>query len=45
MERLHSAIGYVTPYDMLCGRKEQIVAEREAKMEAARRNRLGQVAG
>jgi len=37
MERLHSAIGYVTPYDMLCGRKDQIVAEREAKLDAARR--------
>jgi putative transposase len=27
--RLHSAIDYVTPYDMLTGRKEQILEERK----------------
>jgi putative transposase len=35
-ERLHSAIGYVTPRDMLEGRREQIHRERDRKLEAAR---------
>jgi len=34
--RLHSAIGYVTPKDMLEGRQQQIFAERDRKLEAAR---------
>jgi putative transposase len=34
--RLHSAIGYVTPQDMLDGRQQQIFAERDRKLEAAR---------
>ncbi len=34
--RLHSAIGYVTPQDMLAGRQQQIFAERDRKLEAAR---------
>jgi transposase InsO family protein len=34
--RLHSAIGYVTPQDMLDGKQQQIFAERRAKLEAAR---------
>jgi putative transposase len=38
-ERLHSAIDYVTPYDMLMGRKEQILEERKRKLENARRIR------
>jgi len=38
-ERLHSAIDYVTPYDMLTGRKEQILEERRKKLENARRIR------
>jgi putative transposase len=38
-ERLHSAIDYITPYDMLIGRKEQILEEREKKLENARRIR------
>jgi len=38
-ERLHSSIDYVTPYDMLTGRKEQILEERRKKLENARRIR------
>jgi putative transposase len=34
--RLHSAIGYVTPLDMLAGRAEAIQAERDRKLEQAR---------
>lgn len=37
--RLHSAIGYVTPKDMLEGRQAQIHAERDRKLEAAREQR------
>src|SRR2546421_4977398 len=37
--RLHSAIGYVTPLDKLEGREPQIFAERDRKLEAARRQR------
>lgn len=37
--RLHSAIGYVTPQDMLDGRQAQIHAERDKKLEAARERR------
>ena len=35
-ERLHSAIGYVTPKDKLEGRDKQIFTERDQKLEAAR---------
>jgi putative transposase len=34
--RLHSAISYVTPNDMLAGRQAKIHAERDRKLEAAR---------
>lgn len=34
--RLHSAIGYVTPYDKLLGREREIWAERDRKLEEAR---------
>jgi len=34
--RLHSAIGYITPLDKLQGRAEQILAARDAKLQAAR---------
>ena len=34
--RLHSAIGYVTPADRLAGREQEIWAERDRKLEAAR---------
>lgn len=37
--RLHSAIGYVTPLDKLEGREQQIFAERDHKLEEARRQR------
>ena len=37
--RLHSAIGYVTPHDMLAGRQAEIQQSRDAKLEAARVNR------
>ncbi len=37
--RLHSAIGYVTPKDMLEGRADSIHADRDRKLEAARENR------
>ena len=37
--RLHSAIGYVTPLDMLTGRQAQIHAARDRKLEHARRQR------
>ena len=38
-QRLHSAIGYVTPLDMLEGRQAQIHTERDNKLEAAREQR------
>ena len=38
-ERLHSGIGYVTPWDMFQGRRQQIHAARDAKLEAARARR------
>ena len=34
--RLHSAIGYITPADKLQGRAETILAQRDAKLAAAR---------
>ena len=37
--RLHSAIGYVTPADMLARRRDQIHAARDRKLEAARSRR------
>jgi putative transposase len=37
--RLHSAIGYVTPADMLAGRQKQIHQERDRKLETARQQR------
>jgi putative transposase len=37
--RLHSAIGYLTPQDKLEGRAEEIFAQRDAKLEAARKAR------
>lgn len=38
-ERLHSAIGYVTPSDKLNGLEKLICDERDAKLEAARERR------
>ena len=37
--RLNSAIGYITPKDMLAGRQQEIHAERDRKLEDARRQR------
>jgi transposase InsO family protein len=37
--RLHSAIGYITPADMMAGRADQIHAGRDRKLEAARARR------
>jgi len=37
--RLNSAIGYITPKDMLAGHKQDIQAERDRKLEAAREQR------
>src|SRR5213594_320670 len=34
--RLNSAIGYITPKDMLAGRQQEIHSERDRKLEAAR---------
>lgn len=38
-ERLHSAIGYITPMDKLLGRDEAIFQERDRKLEEAREQR------
>jgi transposase InsO family protein len=37
--RLHSAIGYITPADKLAGREDEIWAERDRRLEAAREAR------
>jgi len=37
--RLNSATGYVTPRDVLAGRQQEIHAERDRKLEAARQQR------
>ena len=37
--RLNSAVGYITPKDMLAGRQQEIHAERDRKLEAARKQR------
>ena len=37
--RLHAAIGYVTPQDMLDGRQAQIHAQRDRRLKAAREER------
>jgi putative transposase len=37
--RLHSAIGFVTPADMLAGRQKEIQDARDCKLEEARRQR------
>jgi transposase InsO family protein len=38
-ERLHSALGYVTPADKLAGREQEIFAERDRKLDLARERR------
>jgi putative transposase len=37
--RLNSAIGYITPKEMLAGRQQEIHIERDRKLEAARKQR------
>ena len=37
--RLNSATGYITPNDVLAGRQQEIHAERDRKLEAARQQR------
>jgi hypothetical protein len=37
--RLNSATAYITPKDMLAGRQQEIHAERDRKLEAARKQR------
>ena len=37
--RLNSAIGYITPKDMFAGRQQEIHAERDRKLEEARKQR------
>ena len=37
--RLNSVIGYITPKDMLAGRHQEIHAERDRKLEDARKQR------
>lgn len=37
--RLHSALGYIAPYDRLAGRHHLIFAARDKKLESARENR------
>jgi putative transposase len=37
--RLNSAIGYITPKDMLAGRQQEIHGGRDRKLAAARRQR------
>jgi putative transposase len=37
--RLNSATGYITPKDMLAGRQREIQAERDRKLEVARKQR------
>ena len=37
--RLNSATGYITPKDILAGRQHEIHAERDRKLEAARKQR------
>jgi putative transposase len=41
-ERLHSALGYVTPRDMLEGRQQAIHAERDRKLAEARERRAAE---
>ena len=38
-ERLNSAIGYIAPADKLAGREQLIFAERDRKLEEARKRR------
>ena len=37
--RINSAVGYITPKDMLAARQQEIHAERDRKLEAVRKQR------
>ena len=37
--RLNSAVGYITPKDILAGRQQEIHTDRDRKLEAARKQR------
>jgi len=39
-QRLHSSIGYITPWDMLQGNQKQIQLERKEKLNNASKNRI-----
>ena len=39
-KRLHSAIDYIAPMDILCGRKEEILKGRDEKLKKAREDRI-----
>jgi hypothetical protein len=39
LARLNSAIGYITPKDMLAGHQQEIQTERDRKLEAAMEQR------
>ena len=39
-KRLHSALGYVTPKDVMEGRKEEIIKSREEKLRLGRQKRI-----
>ena len=43
--RLNSATGYITPRDMLAGRQQEIYAERDRKLETARKQGHSSPAG
>ena len=38
-KRLHSSIGFITPYDKLCGKADAIFKERDRKLQEARKRR------
>jgi len=39
VERVEVTAGYITPKDMLAGHQQEIQAERDRKLEAARKQR------
>jgi len=41
-QRLHSSIGYITPWNMLQGNQQQILSERREKLMLASENRVNQ---
>jgi putative transposase len=41
--RLHSGVNYITPNDTLCGRSQEILKERDRKLEQARKRRRDNV--